>query len=758
MVGDLLDEANETFTVNLTNPQPPATADITTATGTGTITDNDPTPSLVINDVSLTEGNAGTTNADFAVTLSAPSGRTVTVNYATANSTAVQPGDYTATSGTLTFTPGQVVKTVSVPVVGDTLDENAEAFFVNLSGQTNSTIADNRGVGTIANDDAPPSIVINDVSRTEGNSASTSGTLTFTPGQVLKTVSVPVVGDAADEIDETFFVNLSGQTNSTIADNRGVGTIVNDDAPPSIMINDVSRTEGNSGSANLTFTATLSAASGKTVTVGYATVDGTATAPADYTLVTGTLTFNPGVMTRTFNVAVVGDTRDEFDETFVANLSSPVNATIADGQGVGTILDNDPIPTLSINNVTVTEVDAGTNTATFTATLSAASGKTVTVDYATSDVTATTPADYTGATGTLTFAPGATTQTIPITVQGDLSDEINETYRVTLSNPGNATITTAIGTGTITDNDPVPSIAINDVTVTEGNAGTTNANFTVSLSVPSGMNVTVNYATANGTATQPADYTTTSGTLTFTPGQGTKTISVPVVGDVLDEIDETFVVNLSGPTNATIADNQGVATITDDDPAPSLTINDQSVTEGDAGTANMTFTVTASAVSAKTMTVAYATADGTATSPADYTLSTGTLTFNPGQLTRTFTVPIVGDTRDEFDETFVADLSSPVNATIADSQGVGTIVDNDPVPTVSVDSVATAEGDAGTTTATFTVSLSAPSGKPIGVDYATADGDGLVAGRLHRRDGDAVVHPRADDEDRRRDDPGRRHG
>ena len=135
VVGDLLDEANETFTVNLTNPQPPATADITTATGTGTITDNDPTPSLVINDVSLTEGNAGTTNADFTVTLSAPSGRTVTVNYATANATAVQPGDYTTTSGTLTFTPGQVLKTISVPVVGDAIDEIDETFFVNLSGR-----------------------------------------------------------------------------------------------------------------------------------------------------------------------------------------------------------------------------------------------------------------------------------------------------------------------------------------------------------------------------------------------------------------------------------------------------------------------------------------------------------------------------------------------------------------------------------------------------------------------------------------------
>ena len=178
VAGDLLDEANETFTVNLTNPQPPATADITTATGTGTITDNDPTPSIVINDVSLTEGNAGTANATFAVTLSAPSGRNVTVNYATANATAVQPGDYTTTSGTLTFTPGQVVQTISVPVVGDPNDETNETYVVNLSGATNATIADTQGLGTIVNDDTPPSIAINDVSLTEGNSG--TATLTFT--------------------------------------------------------------------------------------------------------------------------------------------------------------------------------------------------------------------------------------------------------------------------------------------------------------------------------------------------------------------------------------------------------------------------------------------------------------------------------------------------------------------------------------------------------------------------------------------------
>ena len=265
VVGDLLDEANETFTVNLTNPQPPAIADITTATGTGTITDNDPLPSLVINDVSLTEGNTGTTNADFTVTLSAPSGRTVTVNYATANATAVQPADFTTTSGTLTFTPGQVPKTVSVPVVGDPIDET----------------------------------------------------------------------------NETFFVNLSGASNATIADTQGLGTIVNDDPPPSISINDVSLTEGNAGTATLTFTVTLSGASGKTVTVDYATADGTATAPADYTAASGTVTFAPGRSPGRSPSAVLGDTLDEFDETFAVNLSAPTNATIADSQGVGTITDND---------------------------------------------------------------------------------------------------------------------------------------------------------------------------------------------------------------------------------------------------------------------------------------------------------------------------------------------------------------------------------------------------------------------------------
>ena len=748
IVGDTLDEFDETFVANLTNA---TNATIADNQGVGTITDNDNPPGLVINNVTVTEGDAGTVTATFTVTQSAASGKTVTVDYATADVTATAPADYTATTGTLTFNPGTTTQTIPIAVQGDLLNEALETYRVTLSNAVNASITTAVGTGTITDNDPLPSIVINDVSVAEGNSGTTnadftvtlsapsgrnvtvnyatanssaiqpgdytttSGTLTFLPGQVTKTVSVPVVGDVLDEIDETFFVNLTLPTLSTIADAQGVGTITDDDAAPSIVINDVSIVEA---SANMTFTATLSAASGKTVTVDYATADFTAIAPADYTAASGTLSFAPLVLTRTFTVPIVGDTLDEFDETFVANLTNATNATIADNQGVGTITDNDNPPGLVINNVTVTEGDAGTVTATFTVTQSAASGKTVTVDYATADVTATAPADYTATTGTLTFNPGTTTQTIPIAVQGDLLNEALETYRVTLSNAVNASITTAVGTGTITDNDPLPSIVINDVSVAEGNSGTTNADFTVTLSAPSGRVVTVRATTANGTATQPADYTSTNLIVTFPAGTTTQSYSVPVVGDVLDEIDETFFVNLTLPTLSTIADAQGVGTITDDDAAPSIVINDVSIVEASA---NMTFTATLSAASGKTVTVDYATADFTAIAPADYTAASGTLSFAPLVLTRTFTVPIVGDTLDEFDETFVANLTNATNATIADNQGVGTITDNDNPPGLVINNVTVTEGDAGTVTATFTVTQSAASGKTVTVDYATAD-------------------------------------
>jgi large repetitive protein len=189
------------------------------------------------------------------------------------------------------------------------------------------------------------------------------------------------------------------------------------------------------------------------VTVSYATADGTATAGSDYTATAGTLTFAPGVTSQTLTVAVLGDTRNEANETFFMNLSTPSNATIADGQGQGTILNDDSLPTLSINNVTVTEGNTGTTPAVFTVTLSAASSQTVTVNYATADGKATAGSDYTATAGTLTFTPGTTSQTITVAVLGDTVKESTETFFVNLSNATNATIASGRGRGTILDND-----------------------------------------------------------------------------------------------------------------------------------------------------------------------------------------------------------------------------------------------------------------------------------------------------------------
>ena len=512
-----------------------------------------------------------------------------------------------------------------------------------------------------------------------------------------------------------------------------------DDPAPSLSINDVTVTEGNSGSVNADFTLSLSAASGQTVTVNYATADGSATAPGDYTASSSsTLTFNPGETSKTVTVVVNGDTLVEPDETFFVNLSNPTNATLADSQGQGTITDNDPAPSLSINDVTVTEGNSGSVNADFTLSLSAASGQTVTVNYATADGSATAPGDATAdgsatapgdytasSSSTLTFNPGETSKTVTVVVNGDTLVEPDETFFVNLSNPTNATLADSQGQGTITDNDPAPSLSINDVTVTEGNSGSVNADFTLSLSAASGQTVTVNYATADGSATAPGDYTaSSSSTLTFNPGETSKTVTVVVNGDTLVEPDETFFVNLSNPTNATLADSQGQGTITDNDPAPSLSINDVTVTEGNSGSVNADFTLSLSAASGQTVTVNYATADGSATAPGDYTASSSsTLTFNPGETSKTVTVVVNGDTLVEPDETFFVNLSNPTNATLADSQGQGTITDDDPAPSLSINDVTVTEGNSGSVNADFTLSLSAASGQTVTVNYATAPGD-----------------------------------
>lgn len=670
------------------------------------------TASLSIADISVVEGDAGQILATFTVTLSGVSGQTVTVDFATADNNAVAASDYTASTGTLTFAPGETTKSITVPILGDVLDETDESFFVNFSNATNASLLDGQAIGTITDDDATPSLSINDVAVTEGDFGTTtatftvtlsaisaqtvtvnystadntataasdysanSGTLTFAPGETTKTIAIEVLGDTVDEPNETFQVNLTGAAGGVISDNRGIGTIMDDDGTPSLSIDDVVVSEGSSGVTTATFMVSLSAASGRTVTVKYGTANGTAVAPADYYATTGTLSFPTGITTRPISVAIRPDLLDEADETFFVNLLSATNASIADNRATDTISDDDAPPTMSIRDVVVYEGNSGQALATFTVSLSAASGHAISVDYSTADNTALAGVDYAATAGTLSFAAGTTSKSFTVPFYGDVLDEANETFFVNLSNPINASLADDQAIGTINDNDAAPSLKINDVTITEGNSGTTNATFTVTLSAASGQAASVNFATANGTALAGSDYETQSGALLFAPGEKTKTIVIAVTGDTLDEANETYFVKLSAATNASLADSIGLSTIADNDAAPTLSISDVTILEGHSGTTTATFTVALSAASGQTVSVRYATANNTAVASADYTATSGTLTFAPGVISKTITVSIKGDALNELDEFFFVNLSSPINATFADSQGRGTITDD----------------------------------------------------------------------------------
>jgi hypothetical protein len=223
-----------------------------------------------------------------------------------------------------------------------------------------------------------------------------------------------------------------------------------------------------------------------------------------------------------------------------------------------------------------------------------------------------------------------------------------------------------------------PTLRIGDVTVTECNAGTRSATFSVTLSAPSDQPVTVQYATASGTATAGNDYQAAFGTLTIPTGQTTGTITVPVNGDRLGEPDETFFVNLSSAINATIADCQGVGTIADDEPRISIT--NVTKAEGKKGkTTLFTFTVMLSVPYDQPVTMSFRTANGTArTSDNDYIAKSGTLTFAPGETTKTITIEVKGDSKKEANETFYLDLFGlSSNALFTKNRGIGTILNND---------------------------------------------------------------------------------
>jgi len=316
----------------------------------------------------------------------------------------------------------------------------------------------------------------------------------------------------------------------------------------SLRVSDTTLVEGNNGVKDAVAIVRLSAPSRELVMVDYSTRGDTAVAGSDYRAVSGKLIFIPGQTRKSVRIPVIGDQLAEFDEAFFLKLHDAENARIADRWGVVTVMDNEP--RISINDASATEGNCGTTPLTFTVSLSAPYDRPVTVNYSTTDGSASAGSDYTAASGSLVFAPGEMSKTIAVAINGNRLPGADKTFLVSLNTPNSyAGITKDVGVGTIINDEP--RISIFDAY----NYGETSFTFTVSLSAAYDQDVTVSFATADGTATAGVDYVASSGTLTFAPGETSKSITVAVLDTT--SADKSFSVHLSGAsTNALIANEQ----------------------------------------------------------------------------------------------------------------------------------------------------------------------------------------------------------
>ena len=510
---------------------------------------------------------------------------------------------------------------------------------------------------------------------------------------------------------------------------------VTGDSATVALVNGVVDFERNSGARQYTFGVRLSGSVEGAFTVPYSTADGTAV-PGDYGPVSGNLQFTGAAdEQRDIEVTVVGDTTVEPDESFTVTIGTPSNGSVALGTAsrTGFIL-NDDSATIRIDDpLAKEEGNAFTTQIGFTLTLSAQVQGGVTVPFSTTNGTATSGEDYAFKSGIVTFSGGpGETQGLAVTVNGDTKVETAENFAVTLGAPSKASVSLADGSGTgVIINDDFAFVAIDNVTLAEGNAGTTAFTFTASLGNTVQDGFTVPFSVVDGTATQPADFQPNSGTLTFTGFSGeTRTATVQVVGDGVWEPNETFRWVLGTPSKNTVFVNSngfGYGTITTDD-EPSVSIDDVALPEGNAGTTAFTFTATLAGPVPGGFSVPYATVNGTATQPGDYAGTSGDAIFagTSGE-TQMITVQVVGDLVPEFTDTFTGNLGFPDAAGVAvtDAQGLGTILNDELDVDVSVSVGNGADTVVDGTSTSYTAIVTNPSAV---VDVVVAIGQGMSAG------------------------------
>ena len=384
-------------------------------------------------------------------------------------------------------------------------------------------------------------------------------------------------------------------------------------------------------------------------------------------------------------------------------------------------------PTISISDLDVNRLATPATTVQLPVHLSGPSSTTVTVKYATKNGTAIAPGDYTTSTGTVTFAPGATSATIPIVVNGTVAGAAGKTLTVNLTAPTGATISDPSGKLYLNSTLLPVSIAVGDSTAVAAAAGVTNLNFpvTVKPAPRAGQTFTVGAATADGTALSAAgDYTPLTTSLTFTSTTPTQIVTVHVLHQPVPGATKTVLLTLnSASTGGQIGDASGLGTVyTNTPPLPALSVSDTALVRPATGTAAATFTLSLSRPTATPVSVSYAAVPGTRFTTADFVATNGTLIFQPGVTTQAVTVPINGSANSVGTGNVYLNLSGPTGATVADAGGKAYVVSPVAHTFVSVRPATGWRSPSDDTSVNVPITLDRPAPVAITIPVSTVDG------------------------------------
>ncbi len=648
--------------------------------------------------------------ATITVTRNGGSAGAVSVNYATSNGTATAGSDYAATSGTLNFADGELSKTFTISILNDTAVEVAETVTITLSSPTGGAAlaSPSSATLTIESEDStnqPTTVTLQqgvngyagttDVSisnqyaqYTGGNGFisptdsqmgvfQTSGTNAYTIESLIRFSDLGIPTNA----------NVSGATLTLSVDTwaanptiRGYYVAAPWSVQPGTDLGWIHRGTGQDWNTPGALGQGTDVLAGKSFVLSGIQGNGSQfiTVNLDPTVVQNWIN-NPS---SNHGILLVNETTGAVVRV---NASEQTNATQRPKLGVtytvGTPTSQPGALQLSSAAYTINE---NQGTATITVNRVSGSDGAVTVNYATSNGSATAGSDYTAATGTLTFAAGEISKTFTIAITNDTAVEGNETVNITLSNPtGGATLgsqPTAVLTIVSDDIATQPGSLQLSAATYSVNENQGAATITVTRTGGSDGAVSVSYATSNGTATAGSDYTATSGVLNFAAGETNKSFTIPIINDTAIEGLETVTLTLSNPTGGATLGSQPTATltITSDDVAtqPGVLQFDGATYNVNETNATATITVTRIGGSDGAVSVNYATSNGTATAGSDYITTSGTLNFSAGEINKTFTISIINDSAIESPETVTLTLSNPTGGATLGSQSAATLTIN----------------------------------------------------------------------------------